>query len=78
MKFLYHFVPAIVGYEIWKEKQHSTSVSELLTVSNEAFLFFTIENNLDQWNLKQTNSVSTTQSMIFANDNELTSCNLDR
>ena len=64
---------------MWKEKQCSTGISDLFTVSNEVFLFFTIENNFDQWKSKQTNNVSsTTKGMIFGNDDELTICDLDR
>ena len=79
LKFLYHFIPAIIGSEMWKEKQCSTNISDPFTVSNEVFLFFTIENNFDQWNSKQTNNVSTTtQAMIFRNDDELTFCDFNR
>ena len=68
----------MIGYEKWKEKQSSTNISELFTVSNEVFLFFTIENNLEQWNPKQIKSVSARQKMILVKNIELTLIDIGR
>ena len=73
MKFLYHFVPTIIGYDKWKETKCSKNISELLTVSNEVFLYFTIENNYDRWLFNQNITVSV--KMLFDIDDHVLTLN---
>ena len=75
LKFLYHFVPTIIGSEKWKQTRCSVNISELLTVSNEVFLYFTVENNYNHW---LNNYVSDTTKVMFANDDTLTLNAVDR
>ena len=57
--FLYHFTPAVIGREIWKTSCEVCDYSSIVTVSDEVYLYVSVENNYDKWNYKKNLSVST-------------------
>jgi len=46
---LYWFTPAIVGKETWEEKRKTTPLSSIMSVGDEAYMYYTIESNYDKW-----------------------------
>ena len=58
LTFLYWFTPAIVGPKTWKSKCQSDNYSDIMTVSDEAYLYLMVESNYDKWNYLRQRSVS--------------------
>ena len=58
LTFLYWFTPAIVGPKTWKSKCQTDNYSDIMTVSDEAYLYLMVESNYDKWNYLRQQSVS--------------------
>ena len=50
--FCEYFLSRIVGMTIWKDSCTKQKVSEMVTVSDEAFTYLLIENYWDEWSTK--------------------------
>ena len=49
LQFLHWFVSPLIGKEKWKTERTTQDFSDLLTVSDEVYLYLTIESNYDKW-----------------------------
>ena len=49
LPFLYWFTPAIIGPKQWKAKCVNENYSNVMTVSDEMFLYFMVETNCNKW-----------------------------
>jgi len=58
LRFLYLLTPAVTGSLFWKKNILTTPYSDFVTVSDEVFIYFTVENNLDRWNFLLSKIVS--------------------
>ena len=58
LTFLYWFTPAIVGPKTWKSKCQTNNYSDIMTVSDEAYLYLMVESNYDKWHYLRHRSVS--------------------
>jgi len=47
--FCDNFLSRIVGISVWKEGCHKKKVSEMATISDEAFAYLLMENYWDYW-----------------------------
>ena len=61
IKFISHFAPAITGVAFWNNNKTIKPVSELLTVSDEAFLLLCIINYSATWKAQQQQKAGTTE-----------------
>jgi len=57
LTFLYWFTPAIIGPKQWKAKCVNENYSDVMTVSDEVFLYFMVETNYDKWDYMRNRSV---------------------
>ena len=53
LKFITHFGPAFTGIRIWNENKICRQVSELLTVTDEAFIYLCIYNYSETWKAQE-------------------------
>ena len=61
VRFLYTITPAVTGSCCWKKNILVKPYSEFVTVSDKAFIYFAVENNLDRWNFLLDKIVSACQ-----------------
>ena len=61
IKFISHFAPALTGVAFWNNNKMIKPVSELLTVSDEAFLLLCIINYSATWKAQQQQKAGTTE-----------------
>ena len=60
LTFLYWFTPAVIGSKNWKSKCLTKNYSDLMTVSDEAYLYLMAEGNYKKWNYLRNRSVCDT------------------
>ena len=53
IKFISHFAPALTGVTFWNKNKMTKPVSELLTVTDEAFLLLCIINYSATWKAQE-------------------------
>lgn len=47
--FLYHFVGAVIGETTWKQTRDNELLSEVLTPTDEVYLYLVLENSCERW-----------------------------
>ena len=65
--FLHWFIPSVIGTEKWRRDQKTTLFSDIVTVSDEAYLYVIVESNYDKWLYmsKRTVRVYVTETLIL-------------
>ena len=53
LKFITHFGPGFVGISIWNKNKICKQASELLTVTDEAFIHLCLYNYSETWKAQQ-------------------------
>ena len=53
LKFIIHFGPAFTGIRIWNENKLCKQASELLTVTDEAFIHLCLYNYSETWKAQE-------------------------
>ena len=71
LMYLYWFTPAIIGNKKWRMKAMTENYSDLVTVSDEAYLYLMVKGNYSKWMYMKNRNVSAT-SFGFENMNKLT------
>jgi hypothetical protein len=61
IKFISHFGPALTGMTFWNQNKATKMVSELLTISDEAFIHLCIINYSATWKAQENNKFGETE-----------------
>ena len=64
IKFISHFAPALTGVTFWNKNKMTKPVSELLTVTDEAFLLLCIINYSATWKAQELQKSGATQVQV--------------
>jgi hypothetical protein len=64
VKFISHFGPALTGMAFWNNNKATKMVSELLTISDEAFIHLCIINYSATWKAQEKKKLGETEEEI--------------
>ena len=64
LTFLYWFTPAIIGAKKWKMKCRTENYTDLMTVSDEAYLCLMVEGNYNKWLYMKNRSVCAQKELL--------------
>lgn len=68
LTFLYWYTPAVIGAKKWKLKAMTENYSDLMTVSDEAYLYLMVEGNYNKWMYMKNRNVRAHMNQIEHNN----------
>ena len=71
IKFISHFGPALMGATLWNNNKTTKLVSELLTITDEAFIHLCIINYSATWKAQEKKKSGETDVQVPVSDHSL-------
>jgi hypothetical protein len=68
IQFLCHFGPALTGMSVWNNKKTTKSLSDLLTITDEAFIHLCIINYSATWKAQEKKKLGETNVRVPVSD----------
>ena len=64
IKFISHFGPAVTGMTFWNSNKTTKAISEVLTITDEAFIHLCIINYSATWKAQEKNKSEATDEQV--------------